>query len=183
MSKFVTVDANGRATAFYDGAINANAIPADAMPIGDDLWRQWFPVSADVVYAPATKLLTAAPPPAPTSAQLVTYVNTKCAARLAVPRAYTLAAGVTIKADSTDSTRSLVIGLNDWGAVNPTATQLWTDDFGAVTSITGAQAVALYAQTQAYIQSVYAIVGAACQAIAAGTITTYAQIDALSWPA
>ena len=119
-----------------------------------------------------------------TPAQLFGYANAKCSALRATPRSYDLGGtpDVSIKADATADTIALVSGLADWGAANPTATQDWIDDFGAVTSITGAQAVALKAAGLAYIQSLYAALGTVCAGVRAGTIATTAQIDAAAWP-
>ena len=59
---------------------------------------------------------------------------------------------------------------------------MWTDDCGTVTQITGTEAVSLYTQGLAYIQSVYQMLGTVVTAINGGTVTTYAQIDAEAWP-
>lgn len=41
MQRFATIDADGRATGFYDDTVNP-AIPADAIPVTDEVWRAWI---------------------------------------------------------------------------------------------------------------------------------------------
>ena len=117
-----------------------------------------------------------------TAAQLVAYAFGKVGSLLATARSYTLATGVAVKCDATTATEANLVGLNAWGTAAPTATQPWIDNFGAVTVITGAQAVALAESVVAYGQSVYAALAAVAQEIAAASVTTTAQIDAASWP-
>lgn len=119
--------------------------------------------------------------PVPTQGQLQAYANSKLSSMFAVARTYDLG-GVSLKCDTTTSTGANLAALNAWGAAAPTATTQWVDDFGVVTQITGAQAVELAAMVIAYGQSVYAILASAMTGIAAGTIATTAQIDALAWP-
>jgi hypothetical protein len=118
----------------------------------------------------------------PTQAQLMAYANSKLMSVMAVPRTYALGGSVSVKADATTATGADLLSLNVWGTANPAATQPWVDDFGAVTIITGAEAVTLANAVLAYGQSAYAILASAMTGIAAGTITTTAQIDALAWP-
>ena len=125
----------------------------------------------------------AAPTPAaPTAAQLLAYANAKVGALLAVSRGYALSGGTSVKSDATTPTNADLVGLNFWGTANPAATLPWVDDFGVVTSITGAQAVALGQAVLAYGQSVYAVLATVAPGIAGGTITTTAAIDAAAWP-
>ena len=124
-------------------------------------------------------------PPAPTQAQLQAYANGKANALMAVARTYALAGSpaVSVKCDTMPSTGADLAGLNLWGAASPTATTKWVDDFGVATTITGAQGVALATDVVAYGQTVFNELGTATTEISSGTITTTAQIDALTWPA
>jgi hypothetical protein len=119
---------------------------------------------------------------APTQAQLLAAANAKAASLMAVPRTYALPGSVSVKCDGTPQTGADLAGINLWGAAAPTATTTWVDDFGVATTITGAQGVFLAADVVAYGQSVYNMLGTACAGIAAATITTTAQINALAWP-
>jgi hypothetical protein len=126
----------------------------------------------------------AAPPslPALTKPQLIAYAGAKVTALLAVARTYALGSGVSVKCDATTPTGADLAGLNAWGTATPAATTTWVDDFGVPTTITGAQGVALAAGVIAYGQSVYDELGVAATGVAGSTITTTAQIDALTWP-
>ncbi len=127
---------------------------------------------------------------APTAAQLNRYANSKVVALLSAERLYSgpAVAGVTMPAGVTGITcaeglaAADLLAINAWGVAAPTATQEWTDDLYEVFTLTGAQAVTFSDATLAYGQSVYATLASAALAIKAGTITTTAQIDALSWP-
>jgi hypothetical protein len=120
----------------------------------------------------------------PTQAQLLSAANAKLTTLMAVARTYALGGSpaVSVKSDAMQGTGSDLAGINAWGAANPTATTTWVDDFGVSTMITGAQGVTLAAAVIAYGQSVYDVLGTASSGIAAGTITTVAQINALAWP-
>jgi hypothetical protein len=121
--------------------------------------------------------------PAVTSAQLRAVANAKVDALFAVPRSYALSGGVSVLCDATTQTGVNLNGLMIWGQANPTATTNWVDDNGAVTTLTGAQCVALALAALAYAQSVYAVLASAMNGITAGSITTTSEINALSWPA
>lgn len=118
---------------------------------------------------------------APTKTQLQVYANSKLTTLFTVARTYSLGS-VSVKCDTTTTTGANLAALNAWGTANPAATTQWVDNFGAVTQITGAQAVTLASDVIVYGQSVYAILASAMTGIAGNTITTTAQIDALSWP-
>ena len=121
------------------------------------------------------------PPPAATIAQLQEHANAKVNALLTATNPYT-AAGVTLKADATGSTIANLLALAQWGTANPTAIENWISNDLTVTPITGAQFVALAPLVGAYAQLLYGTQLAAVLAqIAAGTITTTAQIDAFAW--
>lgn len=125
---------------------------------------------------PASGLI---PPSAPA---LMAYANGKLMSLMATPRTYALGSGVSVKSDATTATGADLLSLNVWGTANPASSQPWVDDFGAVTTITGAEAVTLADSVLAYGQSVYVILASAMTGITGATITTTAQIDALSWP-
>jgi hypothetical protein len=124
----------------------------------------------------------------PTGAELLAYANGKVQTLLATSRPYDIAAAgggsaATVNSDCTTATGADLLALNVWAGANSTATQPWVDDFGAVTVLTGAQFTELGLAVQAYGASVWAVMAAAATGIAAATITTTAEIDALSWPA
>ena len=131
-------------------------------------------LSGGVLVAPAATPATAT--------QLRAYAGAKADALRAVARSYTLAGGLVVMCDSTQGTGADLIGLNTWGAANPTATTNFVQDNGGVVTLTGAQCVALANAVLAYGQSVFAVLATAMNDIANGMIATTAQIDALSWP-
>lgn len=123
-----------------------------------------------------------------TKDQLNAYANARNQAVLAVARAYQIdAAGgspeVTVKSDTTTATGADLMALYIWGSANPSSTQSWVDNFGVVTQMSGAQLVALALAVRAYGALCYEALAAASTAINSGSITTTAQIDALTWPA
>lgn len=152
---------------------NASAWPHDAVGAVTTAALDAVLIAADL---PATGLTP------PTQAQLLAAANAKVMALMAVARTYALPGSVSIKCDTLQATGADLAGLNAWGAAAPTATTTWVDDFGVSTTITGAQGVALAAGVIAYGQSVYDMLGTACTGIAAATITTTAQVNALAWP-
>ena len=101
---------------------------------------------------------------------------------LANSRNYTIGSGVTVKCDAGTATGADLAGLNAWGLTNPTATTMWTDDFGFVTTITGTEAVSLANQVISYGQSVYNTLGTVMNEITAGTISKASQVNAVVWP-
>ena len=127
--------------------------------------------------------IAAMPEPGPSLAQLQAYASAKADSLVAALRTIS-ADGVSIKSTSTDSAIGKLNALAAWGAANPSATTIWTaDDLSTVTA-TGAQIAAVAPLALAYSMAVYgAALPAVLAEIAAGTITTTAQIDACAWPA
>jgi hypothetical protein len=147
-----------------------------AVPSGETPQQGWIVNADGTLSAPVV-----APP---TQAQLLGAASSMLASLMAIARTYALGGSpaVSVKCDGMQGTGSDLAGLNAWGAANPTATTTWVDDFGVPTTITGAQGVTLALAVVAYGQSVYDVLGTAAMGIAAGTITTVAQVNALAWP-
>ena len=120
-------------------------------------------------------------PPTLAKAALITYTNVATKKALSAARNYVIDS-VAVSSDATPDTRIDLSTLSQWGNANPTASKSWIDNSNVVTSLTGAQLVALAADVNSFALSVYAINASALSAIAAGTITSTAQIDALTWP-
>jgi hypothetical protein len=119
--------------------------------------------------------------PTPSVAQLQAYADSKVGSLLSAMRSYT-AGGVVLKSDATGTTVAYLLGLQQWGAANPTMTQNWVANDFTSTPITGAQFVALAPLVGAYAQAIYSTeLAAVLSLIAAGTITTLAQVDAYGW--
>lgn len=117
---------------------------------------------------------------APTKAELSRMASGKVAGLSATPRAYT-AAGVTVSCDATQGTIADLLALKDWGTTSPTDTAPWVANDGTVTTITGAQAVALANAVGPYRLGLYRTLSTVLGQIASGAITTAAQIDAAAW--
>jgi len=132
-------------------------------------------MSGGVLVAPTAAALS--------KAELIAYANNKLQAYREASRSYDLGSGTSVLATADVDTIALVNGLGAWGTENPASTQNWTDDSGNVTQITGTQAVTLYSSGLSYLQSLYAVLAAACIGINSGAITTTAQIDGEEWPA
>lgn len=170
------------------GSARAGLVSA---PATDKDYVTWRAINGAGALAPNTTeldaVLLAAGLPAsgltpPTKPQLQVYASAKMAALFAIARTYSLDSGVSVKCDTTTSTGANLAALNAWGSAAANATTQWVDNSGAVTQITGAQAVELAAGVIAYGQSVYAILASAMTGISGNTITTTAQVDALAWP-
>jgi hypothetical protein len=121
-------------------------------------------------------------PPAPTVDQLRAYASNKADALRAVARSYTLTGGLVVMCDSTQGTGADLIGLNNWGTANPSATTNFVQNNGGVVTLTGAQCAALANAVLAYGQSLFAALALAMNGIDNATIATTAAIDALAWP-
>lgn len=170
-------------------------------------WTSWPKDATGAVTTVALdEVLTAASPPQPptgltalTQAQLLAYANGKVNALLAVQnRAYEIAAAggeaqATVHEDGglqivggtyfpTSTWQDLTALTVGPGALSGTATTQWIDNNGAVATLSGDQLQALASAITAYGASVWAILATAAADIAVGTITTSAEIDALSWP-
>jgi hypothetical protein len=118
-----------------------------------------------------------------TKAQLFAYADAKVAALLSTPRSYTVSglSGPVVD-DCGDQTG---IDMDTAWAQLSTLTYPydWSDDNYAVWSMTQAQITAFLSAAFAYANSVWALAnGTAFPSIAVSSITTTAQIDALSWP-
>jgi hypothetical protein len=122
-------------------------------------------------------------PPAAPATVLRAYANTKVESLRAIARSYTLTGSLTVLCDAAPSTGTDLVGLKTWGDANAGATTNWVQNDGGVVTLTGAQSVELAGVVLAYAQSVFAALALAMNGIANGTITTTAQIAALSWPA
>lgn len=121
---------------------------------------------------------------APTQAQLLAYADTK---RQAVAdggitiNVGTPDAPVNCAVDTTAAGRVNLSGLVQMAALNPSLTQTWYQSAGPAV-LTATQIVSLGMQTGAFISAAYAAEASVVAGITAGSITTYAQIDAFAWP-
>jgi hypothetical protein len=153
-----------------------NATPNGVMPYDVDIYnrivaQEWGPVAAYV--APVV--------PPPTQTELLAYANTVNNNYRIKSRSYDLT-GATVNSDVISATLAEVNGLALWGNSNASSTVQWVDNAGVVTVITGTQCVSLQSQLIPYNSSLYDVLAQASTGISGGTITTYAEIDALSWP-
>ena len=181
MTKYVVLASDNRAAGFYNSAINAGGIPANAIQISDALWAAWIVDTAGQVYSGGALVAHVAPPaPAPSIAQLIAYAGAK------QQRIATGGTQVNIGASAAPqmveaSTDALSLAwLNGAAALasgNAAATFSWSTSGGSVT-LTSAQVLTIYSAVQSFIQASFATLGAVVNAINAGTITTTAQIDA-----
>ena len=148
-----------------------------------ETFNQWKLVSGAIVAATAADL-------APSKAQLTTYANAKQAALR--DGGITVNVGTASTPDEVDvasdvSGRSLVSGcvqLIGLASSNgqPAPTFPWINDGGAQLTLTGAQMMTIGLALGNFVQATYAALGTVLAAIANGSITTTAGIDAAAWP-
>lgn len=123
-------------------------------------------------------------PPAPTKAQLVTYALTKQTRIIEgglTVNVGTAQSPVNVSADTDTAGRADLSGVVQLVSLAPNSTVTWYQPAGAVT-LTAAQVVQLGTAVATFVMEAYAASAAVQGAIAAGTITTYAQVDAHAWP-
>ena len=119
--------------------------------------------------------IVAAPQPVPSNAELNAYNDEKWASLIAKGT-------VTVdgfQSQTNNASQTFVNGLISAYAVNSAFPGLWN----GVAPITAAQATAVGLAIAAFVQTAFNAHAANAAAIAAGTITTAAQIDAAAWPA
>jgi hypothetical protein len=120
--------------------------------------------------------------PPPTLAQLLAYASAQAQVLLATMGSYTAGATV-IKSDATPATLTDWMALQQWAADNPTATTQWVANDNTVTALPATAVGVIAPLVGGFSQAVYQALATILSAIAAGTITTTAAIDAASWPA
>lgn len=162
------------ATVQKDVPVGATSVAIDTsgLPAGDP--SSWSLTNGAVTAMPLSAV------------KLSAYANAKQGALLSASQSYSVGGTppLSVLADATASTQFDLQALYDWGAANPTATQLWVDNNGDVVPVTGAQFVTLRPLVKAYRIAVYATLGVILRGIAASppTIKTTADIDAAAWP-
>ena len=165
----------------YKPTLGANEVTCTAAQAAAP--GQWKLVSGALVAATAADL-------APTQAQLVAYANAKQAALC--DGGITVNVGTASTPDEVDvasdvNGRSLVsgcvqlIGLAS-STGQPAPTFPWINDGGAQLTLTGAQMMTMAVTLGNFVQATYASLGTVLAAIANGTVTTKAQVDAAAWP-
>ena len=87
-----------------------------------------------------------------------------------------------LKADRTASTVTDLLAIIADATTNPTDVYNWVANDNSVTSLTAAQIAALAPSVAGDRKAIYSTYATAISNINSGTITTTAQIDALSWP-
>ncbi|VTZ52470.1 conserved hypothetical protein [Methylocella tundrae] len=115
------------------------------------------------------------PPPPPTRAELEAYAAAKWASVIA---SGTVTAGG-FQSSTAEQWQGYVSRAVQLSQTDPSTPILWN----GVTPITPSQLQALGAAVGIFVQAAFTAEGAAQAAIAAGTITTFAGIDAAAWPA
>lgn len=91
-------------------------------------------------------------------------------------------AAVNVLCDGTNDTRADLALLALFGQTSPTGTKAWLDNTGKVTILTGAQLVTLATLAGNWVSDTYPALVTLLGEIAAGTVTTAAEIDAYAWP-
>lgn len=132
----------------------------------------------------ATVTLSASQPVSVT--ELVNYATAKrdalLAAGITVNVAPSGSPAVPILADATVSSRSDLLALYVLASGSSAFTAEWTDNNNVSTRLTAAEILVLSPAIMAWYQRMIGALSSAIAAIEAGTITTTAQIDAITWP-
>lgn len=143
-------------------------------------------IAADTAYLDATLQSAGLPPSGltpPTQAQLLTYANGKVQSLLGTARPYTVAGLSGPVVDDLGPVTALTMNTAFVMQSALTYPYKWSDDNYTIWSMTQDQLIAFLEAAFAYGDSVWALAnGTAFSGINAGSITTTAQIDALSWP-
>jgi hypothetical protein len=185
MTKYATIGNDGRATAFYDSNINAT-IPSGAIEITDALWSEWITNTLGLTYqaGPPAALAPYAPPP-PSKERLVAYARARSVAIEAGGISVnigTLQAPQNVEcATDAQAVSRLMLAVLDAQA-NPSDTVDYPFSSGVVT-LSAAQVAAIYQAVTALYKAATNALAAVGTAIANGSITSFAQIDAYPWPA
>lgn len=165
---------NATLSATIDG-VALTGIPADPNNSDYRLVLAWVAAGNTIAAAPG-----------PTVAQLEAYAETVWRACLAKGQTFNVAAAaapaIPILCDGTNATRADLAMLALFGQANPTGTKEWTDNNKAVSTLTGTQLVALATLAGDWVSDTYPALNALNAEIAAGTVTTTAEIDAYAWP-
>lgn len=119
--------------------------------------------------------------PGPSPSDLGAYANAKGAALQATTRSYT-SGSTTIVSDTVSATLADWLALQQWASLNPDATTNWVANDGSVTSLPASAIAPIATAVGIYSQSVWQALATVLTQIAAGTITTTAQIDSAAWP-
>lgn len=92
------------------------------------------------------------------------------------------ASAINILADGTNDTRADLALLALYGQANPTGTKTWLDNNGVSTVLTGVELVMLATLIGNWVSATYPVLATVIADIAAGSVTTPAQIVAAPWP-
>ena len=122
----------------------------------------------------------------PSKAALTAYANEAWSAVLAKGQVFDVAAAgaapVNILCDGANTTRADLGLLALFGQTNPSGSKTWIDNAGVSTVLTGAELVQLSTLAGNWIADTYPALQILLGQIAAGTVTTTAQVDAYAWP-
>ena len=177
---FVTLDASGLPLEFYNDDVHA-VIPEGATEITEEQWQDFIQNTGLRRWDAATSSVVAyAPPAAPVD--LKGYALQAQAEHLLAGQTFNVAASgatpVQVLCDGTNDTRADLALLALFGQDNPAGTKTWLDNTGKTTVLTGAQLVTLATLAGNWIADTYPALVGVMGGIAAGTVTTTAEIDA-----
>ena len=117
----------------------------------------------------------------PTTAQLIGYTNTKTNTIISTVKNYGTSPKI-LKADRSSSTLTDLIAIQQDAVTNPTDPVIWLANDNTVTNFIASEIATLAPMVAADRKAIFSIAASAVTAINATTITTYAEIDALTWP-
>lgn len=146
------------------------------------VWVSVGTSGAQVGWAYASGVFSSPPVPVPTGAQLIAYANVKQWS-LATEGYTTTISGTTITFPTDVVSMGLITGkAARLAQPNPPASFAWQTPNGFVT-IAATDFITAATQIADFVQSTFDALQSAFAGILDGTITTTAQVDALSWPA
>ncbi|QGM46743.1 hypothetical protein [Methylocystis heyeri] len=128
---------------------------------------------------------TAPPSPAPTATELAAYARSKQAA-IAGGMILVHIGAQSVEVSLDPQSLAALNGAAALASGNPGAVFTWVGSVGG-TQLTSAQILTIYGVAHAFVQNSFTTLGAVLAAIAAGAITTFAQVDnpptpLPSWP-
>lgn len=164
-------------------AILHDDVVVNVVACGDD-WQAHFPdgvatttAAIGDIYADGEFTTPERPVPPPTEADLIAYA---AARRWLVETDGIVVDGIPVATD--DRSKLLVLGAARLAYASASFTTPFKAADGSLHTLTAAQVIAISDAGSAHVQATFETFAAVAAQIGAGTLTTFAEIDAAAWP-
>ncbi len=174
MTKAAVFDASGLPTAFYEPSFQT--VPEGAVEISDEQWQELLNNQGQRYWTGSEVAVYLPPIVPPTTADLLAYAADK---RWQVETGGITVAGAEI--DTNRDSQAMITGAYAYSQAHPEEPIKFKAASGWVT-LDAATMAAIATAVGAHVQESFAVEEAVDAAIAAGTITTFEEIDAAGWP-